>query len=257
METAKSPSDTVPGLVPVTDVSMTAPALPRLAPEPKATTGMTDLPIHAAPAPATDDGDDPMSIGSSRRRPLDRMRSAADAHHERRIARRLAQRDPQGLAELHALTGRAAYGVILGIVRDRGHAEDIHQQTFAELWRRADQFDPRRGTLLAWVLTVARSRALDHLRRRADAPVDDDALVALGGASEDRAFQDVIDRAYVAEALDRLPAQERDLLRMRFWEGLSQQEIAERTGVPLGTVKSRMLAGLRTLRLHLETQGAA
>lgn len=196
-------------------------------------------------------------MGPAKRRPLARVRSAADAHHERRIARRLARRDPSGLAELHALTGRAAYAVIVGIVKDRGHAEDVHQQTFAELWRRAGQFDPARGTLLSWVLTVARSRALDHVRRRADAPVDGEVLVALGGAAEDRAFDDVIDRAYVAEALDRLPAQERDVLRMRFWEGLSQQEIAEHTGVPLGTVKSRMLSGLRTLRQHLEAQGAA
>lgn len=183
-----------------------------------------------------------------------RLRTAAQQREERRIARRLAKRDPQGLADLHALTSRAAFAAIVGIVRDPGYAEDVHQQVYAELWRRAGEFDPARGTLLSWVMTIARSRALDHVRRRTDQPTDADVLVALGGSEDDRAFQDVIDRALIGEALARIPAQERDLLRMRFWEGLSQTEIAERTGQPLGTVKSRMLAGLRNLRLHLDTE---
>jgi RNA polymerase sigma-70 factor (ECF subfamily) len=188
---------------------------------------------------------------------MGRLRSAREHQHERRIARRLARRDPQGLSDLHELTSRAAFSVILGIVRDRGYAEDVHQQVYAELWRRADQFDASRGSLLTWVLTIARSRALDHVRRRSDQPTDADVLVALGGADEDRAFHDVLDRALVGEALARIPAQERELLRLRFWEGLSQTEIAERTGQPLGTVKSRMLSGLRNLKLHLDTESAA
>lgn len=186
-----------------------------------------------------------------------RRRSAAQQRDERRIARRLAKRDPQGLADLHELTSRAAFSAIVGIVRDPGHAEDVHQQVYAELWRRAGEFDPARGTLLSWVMTIARSRALDHVRRRTDQPTDTDVLIALGGGQDDRAFQDVIDRALIGEALARIPAQERDLLRMRFWEGLSQTEIAERTGQPLGTVKSRMLAGLRNLRSHLDAEETA
>lgn len=186
-----------------------------------------------------------------------RQRPAADQRRERRIAKRLAKRDPQGLADLHDLTSRAAFSAIVGIVRDPGHAEDVHQQVYAELWRRAQEFDPSRGTLLSWVMTVARSRALDHVRRRTDQPTDADVLVALGGGEDDRAFQDVIDRALIGEALARIPEQERELLRLRFWEGLSQTEIAERTGQPLGTVKSRMLSGLRNLRQHLDSEGAA
>lgn len=188
---------------------------------------------------------------------LGRLRGAREQQHERRIARRLARRDPQGLSDLHELTSRAAFSVILNIVRDRGHAEDVHQQVYAELWRRAEQFDASRGSLLTWVLTIARSRALDHVRRRADQPTDSDVLVALGGGDEDRGYRDVLDRALVGEALAQIPAQERELLRLRFWEGLSQTEIAERTGQPLGTVKSRMLSGLRNLKLHLETEGAS
>lgn len=168
------------------------------------------------------------------------------------IARGLARKEPQALEGLYALTSRAAFAVILRIVHDRGHAEDVQQQVFAEAWRRAGEFDPARGTLLSWVLTIAKSRALDHRRRRTDQPVEDDTLAALGGASEDRAFDDVIEQALVGEALATLPEQERELLRLRFWQGLSQTEIAEQTGVPLGTVKSRMTAGLRRLRETIE-----
>jgi RNA polymerase sigma-70 factor, ECF subfamily len=189
--------------------------------------------------------------------PLRRARTALGEHAERRIARRLAKQDPAALAEVHELTGRAAFSVILGIVRDRGHAEDVHQQVFAEVWRRAAQFDPVRGSLLTWVLTIARSRALDHVRRRADQATDPEVLAALGGGADDPEFESIIDRALIGEALARIPEQERELLRLRFWEGLSQTEIADRTGQPLGTVKSRMLAGLRNVKLQLEMQGAA
>lgn len=170
------------------------------------------------------------------------------SREERRIARRLARRDQRALEELYALTSRAAFGVILGIVRDRGHAEDVQQQTYAELWRRAGEFDADRGSLLTWVLTVARSRALDHLRRRRDQPTDADTLTALAAGADDAGYEELITRQVIADALDRLPEQERLLLRMRFWEGLTQTEIADRTGIPLGTIKSRMTAGLRTLQ---------
>lgn len=186
-----------------------------------------------------------------------RLATAAAAHRERRIAKRLARRDHQALVEVHELTSRAAFSAIVSIVRDRGYAEDVHQQVYAEVWRRADQFDPQRGTLLSWVLTIARSRALDHVRRRSDQPTDADVLAHLGGAEEDAAYDAVLTRALIGEALARIPEQERELLRLRFWEGLSQSEIAQRTGQPLGTVKSRMLSGLRTVKLHLEAEGVA
>ncbi|MBJ7470748.1 MAG: sigma-70 family RNA polymerase sigma factor [Solirubrobacteraceae bacterium] len=164
------------------------------------------------------------------------------------IARGLARREPQALEQLYGITSRPAFSIILSVVGDRGHAEDVQQQVYAEVWRRAGEFDPARGTLLSWVLTIARSRALDHRRRRTEQPLDDDTLAALGGGQEDRAYDDLLQRALVGEALAALPDQERDVLRLRFWAGLSQTEIADRTGVPLGTVKSRMTAGLRRLR---------
>jgi RNA polymerase sigma-70 factor (ECF subfamily) len=185
-------------------------------------------------------------------------RSRADADpRERRAAARLAQRDPRGLEEVYELTARACFSVVLGIVRDRGHAEDVQQTVYAEVWRRAGQFDAARGSLLTWVLTIGRSRALDHLRRRTEQPMEGDALAALGGGLEERAYDELFERALVSEALGRIPEQERQLLQMRFWDGLSQSEIAEVTGQPLGTVKSRMTSGLRNLREHLTELGVS
>lgn len=181
----------------------------------------------------------------------DVARSASDLDRDRAIARGLARREPQALEALYAATSRACFSVVLGMVGDRGHAEDVQQQVYAELWRRAEEFDPARASLLTWVLIVARSRSLDHLRRRTESPVEADAIAALSGGSLDRGFDDVVQRALVAEALTTIPAEERELLRLRFWAGLSQVEIAERTGVPLGTVKSRMTSGLGRLRSFL------
>lgn len=179
-------------------------------------------------------------------------RDPDQARLEAAIARGLSRREPQALEQLYALASRAAFAVIIRVVHDRGHAEDVQQQVFAEVWRRAGEFDPARGTLLSWVLTIARSRALDHLRRRTEQPVEGDTLAALGGGSDDRAYDDLLQRALVGEALATLPDHERELLRLRFWKGFSQTEIAEQTGVPLGTVKSRMTAGLRRLRETIE-----
>lgn len=185
-------------------------------------------------------------------------RSDDELRREARIARGLARQDAGALEELYELTGRACFAVVLGVVRDHGHAEDVQQQVYAELWRRASEFDVRRGTLLAWVLTVARSRALDHLRRRTEQPVEAEVLAALGGAGDDRGYDDLIRRVLVAEALTTLPDRERELLRLRFWDGLSQAEIADQTDIPLGTVKSRMTSGLARLKQFLaEHEGAA
>ncbi len=175
---------------------------------------------------------------------------------ERRIAKRLAKRDPGALESLYALTSRACFSVVLAVVRDRGHAEDVQQQVYAEVWRRAGEFDASRGTLLTWVLTIARSRAIDHVRRRTEHPADDETLALLRGGADDKGYDELIDRALIGEALTRLPEHERDLLKLRFWGGLSQAEIAGRTGQPLGTVKSRMASGLANLRSQLEAPGA-
>jgi hypothetical protein len=94
---------------------------------------------------------------------------AARDREERRLARRLARRDPDALRALYDLHGGAIFGALQRVLGDRAAAEDVQQQVFLEAWQRAERFDPERGGLRTWLLTIARSRAIDHLRRRCGA----------------------------------------------------------------------------------------
>lgn len=174
---------------------------------------------------------------------------------EMRLARRLRGGDERALNAVYADVGPATFGYLLRTLGDRGTAEDVQQQVFTEVWRRAGEYDPQRASLVTWVLMIARSRAIDQLRKRVPVPRDPQsgdlgAEVADGGEDAD----ELLERWRMAHHLMRLPADERVLLQMRFYQELSQSEIAERTGVPLGTVKSRMVSGLRRLRELVEAE---
>lgn len=152
--------------------------------------------------------------------------------------------------------GRTILGYLTQLLRDRATAEDVLQQVLLEVWQRASSYDPNRASLLTWVLTIARSRAVDELRRRVPEPVDPTAAAdraARGQASEDEPEQ-LLERWRIAALLERLPRDEASLLRLRFYDGLTQREIAERTGISPGTIKSRMVNGLAQLRELLEAE---
>jgi RNA polymerase sigma-70 factor (ECF subfamily) len=175
----------------------------------------------------------------------------APSRADRRLAARLRRRDPQALSDLHAELGGPVFGFLRHALADRGAAEDVMQQVFLEVWQRGPDYDPRRGSPMSWVMTIARSRAIDHLRRRIPEPRDP------AGAEEHRSdfeLDELLERWRLAALLGNLPVQEADVLRRRFYEGRSQMEIAADTGVPLGTVKSRMVAGLARLREALDRE---
>jgi RNA polymerase sigma-70 factor (ECF subfamily) len=174
---------------------------------------------------------------------------------EQRLAQRLSQHDETALADVYARYGRATFGFLLKALRDRAAAEDVQQQVFLELWQRAAQFDPARGSLFTWVMTVARSRAIDQLRRRIPVPQDPSGSPALETPVEP-VVDELVEHWHMVELLRRLPHEEAELLRRRFYGGLSQSEIASETGVPLGTVKMRMVSGLRRLRAMMEPEEA-
>ena len=139
------------------------------------------------------------------------------------------------------------------MLRDRGAAEDVFQHVMTEVWRRRTQYDPERSGLTTWLLTIARSRAIDEMRRRRPDPVDPaDLPEQAQAAPEDH----LLDQWRVRQLLDHLPEEERVLLELRFFEDCSQSEIAERTGIALGTIKARMVRGLDRLRTLLELEGA-
>jgi RNA polymerase sigma-70 factor (ECF subfamily) len=161
----------------------------------------------------------------------------------------VARSDDVALAELYDRFGRAAYGLALRILRDPALAQDAVQEAFLAAWRTAPSYDPRRAKASTWLLTIAHRRAVDLVRReerRRGVPLDDAPVVA-GDATDEEAWVRERRRA-VQSALAQLPADQREALELAYYGGLTQSELAERLGVPLGTIKSRMFAGLSKLR---------
>lgn len=181
-------------------------------------------------------------------------RRAGDAE-EARIAAALAARDPQAITVVSERFGRFIGGFLADALPDRGSAEEVLQQVLVEIWRRGPEYDPTRASLLTWMMTIARSRAIDERRRRRPEPVPPEAFT--GAAEEPAAAEtdELIERWRVAELLTRIPREEAMMLRLRFYEGLAQPEIAARMGMKLGTVKSRMVAALTRLRELIEEEG--
>ena len=164
----------------------------------------------------------------------------------------VARSDDDALAELYDRYGRSAYALALRVLRDPALAQDAVQDAFLTAWRTAPSFDRRRGAPATWLMTLVHRRAVDVVRRedrRRASPLED-APVASGDAT-DEAVELRDERLRVRAALDVLTPAEREALELAYYGGLSQSEIAERLGVPLGTVKSRMFAGLAKLRDEL------
>jgi RNA polymerase sigma-70 factor (ECF subfamily) len=168
------------------------------------------------------------------------------------LVARCASGDERALAELYDLFGRAAYALALRIVRDATQAEDVVQEAFLDLWRGAARFDPARSRPASFLLTFVHRRAVDLVRR-------EEARPQRGGDVEDiaaRPGKDDVPASLVAReqgesvrrALAGLPPPQRQVLELAYFNGLSQSEIAEHLGEPLGTVKSRTHVALSRLR---------
>jgi RNA polymerase sigma-70 factor (ECF subfamily) len=171
------------------------------------------------------------------------------------LVRRLQQRDPQALGELYDRYGRIAYSLIYRVVRDAGIAEDLVQETFLRVWNRVAGFDGDRGALGGWLLAVARNRAIDYLRSTAGRMRN---ALELEEAEHPSLYLDLerevldSDRARrLRKALEKLNPNQRSAIELAYFEGLSQTEMAERMGQPLGTVKTWVRAALKNLREEL------
>ncbi len=182
---------------------------------------------------------------------------------------RVVRQDEAALADLYRSTVGRVYGLALRIVRNPALAEEVAEDTFWQVWRQAPRFDATRGTALAWLLTIARSRALDALRARQRAQADTVSADALGEAFEtEREESDAVDNPHdllqavqinqqLHQALEQLEAMPRQLVALAFFKGLTHEEIAGQTGLPLGTVKSHIRRALTALRKWLGPQSAA
>jgi RNA polymerase sigma-70 factor (ECF subfamily) len=172
---------------------------------------------------------------------------ASDPRTDAELIVHVAGGDRLAFEELHRRYARSVLGIALRRIGDRGRAEDATQDTFASIWRSASRFDPGRGEATSWLYTVARNAIIDGLRRRREPPVDEAPELAATDPGPDTAAEQAWVAWRVHRALETLPAPERSVVELAYWSGLSQSEIAEYLGVPLGTVKTRTRSALRRL----------
>lgn len=158
--------------------------------------------------------------------------------------------DQQAFASLYDAVSARLFGLVMGIIRDRSAAEDVLQEAFMQIWRRASTYDPDRADPLVWMMLIVRGKAIDHLRRRGAAA----AAVARAAELVPPAppAPDPVERRSLRDAalkaLATLPADQREALTLAFFGGLTGSEIAHARGLPLGTVKTRIRTGLERLR---------
>ncbi|HWQ23518.1 MAG TPA: sigma-70 family RNA polymerase sigma factor [Gaiellaceae bacterium] len=183
------------------------------------------------------------------------MRRHHDHLSDEALVALVARGEEEALAALYDRVGRIAYGLALRVLRDERLAEDAVQDGFLAAWRTAATFRPERAKASTWILTLVHRRAVDLVRReerrRAD-PLPEDAGHADPEPAADEAAWLRFERERVQAALRQLPDAQREAIELAYYGGFSQSELAERLGVPLGTIKSRMFAGLTRLRELLD-----
>jgi RNA polymerase sigma-70 factor (ECF subfamily) len=171
----------------------------------------------------------------------------------------VARSDEVALGELYDRFGRVAYGLAFRTLRDASLAEDAVQEAFLAVWRSAARFVPERAKASTWILTLVHRRAVDLVRREERRRADslDSAPEQETGDATDESVWLRFERERVQEALRQLPDQQREALELAYYGGFTQSELAERLGLPLGTIKSRMFSGLSRLRdLLADGEGA-
>lgn len=188
---------------------------------------------------AVPDGDDDLPDAPSAGRPEHLLRRTALGH-------------PDAFDELYTLFASRVYGIARRVVRDPGQAEEVAQEVFLEVWRRASRFDPTRGSAATWIMTLAHSRAVDRVRSSQSAA---DREVRAARADPERevdsvseAVEDRWERAAVRHCLSTLTHLQRESVTMAYYRGYSYPEVAQLLGAPLPTVKTRMRDGLIRLR---------
>jgi len=198
-----------------------------------------------------DEAEEADRAGNSPRVRLGGRARGDDRAADRALLARISRGEVAALRALYDQHGGRAMAIAMRVLRSEPEAEDVVQETFLEIWRRAAQYDNQRGGAVAWVVTIARSRAIDRLRSTGTASR---AIEAASGAivppldplPSDEAERRR-DEARVAAALETLPVEQKQAIELAYFEGLSQTEIAARTGSPLGTVKMRVKLAMKKL----------
>ena len=196
-----------------------------------------------------------MPIGSG----VSRMAEDLSAARDRQLVRRIEGGDEEAFRSLFATYAPSAMALAVRVVRQAQLAEEIVQEAFLTLWRSPGVFDERRGSVKAWLMTMVHHRAVDVVRREeAQRRRSDEMVVGVREEAEDptdavlAAVAAPAERDAVRTALRSLPPEQREVLELMYFDGLSQSQVAQRTGAPLGTVKSRALLGMRRMRSVVE-----
>lgn len=179
-----------------------------------------------------------------------------------RLLQCVARGDATALAELYDRHSRLVFSIVLRILRSPSDAEEVLQEVFVRVWTRADTYNERLGWPAAWLTRIARNRAIDRLRSKrargemavpaGDAQEQAEARPAVTRETPELLAQAAATATSIRGALDSLPAGQRELIEAAFFDGYTHQELAERFGLPLGTVKTRIRSGLLAMRERLE-----
>jgi RNA polymerase sigma factor (sigma-70 family) len=187
-----------------------------------------------------------------------RVRDSADGPSDEALLGGMAQGDEQACVAFVRRYQRRVFGLAFGMVGDASLAEDIAQEALIRAWRHAPVYDARRGAVATWVLTIARNLSIDALRARRAVPTDPDDLIGLGLVSAEPAPDDAAVSADAAAglraAIATLPAPQRRALVLASFYGMTAAEIGESEGIPLGTAKTRIRAGLIRLRAQMTAE---
>jgi RNA polymerase sigma factor (sigma-70 family) len=201
------------------------------------------------------DGDTPAEQGRRARLPSRAGSGRAHDPADGLLVQRIVDGDQLALGELYDRWSRPAYSLARRICADDGLAEDVVQEVFLALWRAPGRFDPERGSFGTWLLTLVHHKSVDAVRRESavrrrtvPAAEDGEDWSAPPGPGADQAALGAVVAGQVRDALHRLPAEQRQALALAYYGGYTQREVATLTGVPLGTVKSRMFTGVQRLR---------
>lgn len=205
-----------------------------------------------------------MSQGEPQRRSHSGEEQRVEYAHleDEALVGRVVAREEAALEALYDRYGRRVYSLALTMLHDTGAAEEVAQEVFLSVWRRAASFSKERGRLATWILSIAHHRAVDALRSRRrrtrqDEPMDERMERSVAdtlGESPDNAAVLQEEGYYVRQALQELPPEQQRVLVLAYYHGLTQGEIARKLGHPLGTVKTRMRLGIHKLRQGLEEQ---
>jgi len=179
-----------------------------------------------------------------------------DSDDEIELMKRIQARDADALEELYELYHRLLFGMVLSIVKKREEAEDMLQEIFVKIWNKAESFDPERGNAYSWIVTLARNQAIDRIRSKGYKSQEKQSvsihqpLFSLEGDKHDPMETTIFsDRAeLVKKALGQIPEAQSEVIKIAYYRGMTQREIADYLDIPLGTVKTRTRQGMMKLK---------